>query len=189
MVKTKTKIIAFIGVMSALSIVLALLIHIPIIPAAPFLEYDPADIPIFICTILFGPVVGIIQTVIVSVLQGLTVSSSSGLYGILMHVIATGTYTMALGLLTFKKNSDKKILTGMTVGIICWVLVMIPANLIVTPAFTGMPASVVMSDFMIWIVLFNIIKSIANSIFSFVIYKAIKRLLRKYIKINDNIDE
>lgn len=43
------------GMMAAVSIILVYLIHFPIFPAASFLEYDPADIPIFICTFLYGP--------------------------------------------------------------------------------------------------------------------------------------
>ena len=74
--KINTKQITTLGVMSALSIVLMILIRIPF-PTAPFLEYDPADIPILISTFLFGPWWGLLMTAAVSVIQGITVSSSS----------------------------------------------------------------------------------------------------------------
>ena len=61
------------GMMAAISIILVYLIHFPIFPAASFLEYDPADIPIFICTFLYGPLSGFILTVIVSFIQGFTI--------------------------------------------------------------------------------------------------------------------
>lgn len=54
------------GMMAAVSIILVYCVHLPIFAAAPFLEYDPADIPIFICTFLYGPLSGFILTVIVS---------------------------------------------------------------------------------------------------------------------------
>ena len=38
------------AMLAALSIVLVYVVHFPIFPAAPFLEYDPADIPILIGT-------------------------------------------------------------------------------------------------------------------------------------------
>ena len=44
----KTIVIARLGVMAALSVVLAALFHFPLFPAASFLEYDPADIPILL---------------------------------------------------------------------------------------------------------------------------------------------
>ena len=69
------------AMLAALSIVLVYVVHFPIFPAAPFLEYDPADIPILIGTFAYGPVAGIILTVVVSVIQGMTVSASSGFMG------------------------------------------------------------------------------------------------------------
>ena len=44
--KTTVK-LAKMGMLIGISIILVVLIHVPIIPAAPYLEYDPADIPIF----------------------------------------------------------------------------------------------------------------------------------------------
>ena len=56
------------AMLAAISLVLVLLIRIPF-PPAPYLEYDPADIPIFIGTFAFGPLYGIILTLIVSFVQ------------------------------------------------------------------------------------------------------------------------
>ena len=65
----KVKKMATIAVLSALSIVLMLLIRFPILPAAPYLIYEPADVPVLIGGFLFGPLAGIVITVIVSVIQ------------------------------------------------------------------------------------------------------------------------
>ena len=67
--KTTVK-LAKMGMLIGISIILVVLIHVPIIPAAPYLEYDPADIPIFIGTFAFGPLAGLILTIIVSIIQG-----------------------------------------------------------------------------------------------------------------------
>ena len=55
------------AMLTAISIVLVYLIRIPMF--LPFLEYDPADIPIFLATLSFGPATGLILTVVVSLLQ------------------------------------------------------------------------------------------------------------------------
>lgn len=81
--------LAKLGLLAALSIVLVFFIHFPIFPTAKFLEYDPADIPIMIATFAFGPWYGLMTTIVVAVVQGLTVSASGGIYGIIMHIIAT----------------------------------------------------------------------------------------------------
>ena len=54
-VSANTRKLTTLAMLAALAIVLVALIHFPLVPAAPFLEYDPADIPIFIGTFLFGP--------------------------------------------------------------------------------------------------------------------------------------
>uniref|UniRef100_UPI003AB1823D ECF transporter S component n=1 Tax=Anaerotignum lactatifermentans TaxID=160404 RepID=UPI003AB1823D len=65
------------GMLGAISLILVATVHFPIIPAAPFLEYDPADVPILIGTFAFGPVAGFLLTVVVSIIQGMTVSAAS----------------------------------------------------------------------------------------------------------------
>ena len=58
-VSANTRKLTTLAMLAALAIVLVALIHFPLVPAAPFLEYDPADIPIFIGTFLFGPAAGL----------------------------------------------------------------------------------------------------------------------------------
>lgn len=91
-----TRKLTTIAMLAAVSIVLVALIRIPF-PPAPFLEYDPADIPIFICTFLYGPVAGLGLTLVVSVIQGTTVSAGSGIIGIVMHFLATGAFALLAG--------------------------------------------------------------------------------------------
>ncbi|MBR5173767.1 MAG: ECF transporter S component, partial [Clostridia bacterium] len=63
------------AVLTALSIVLACTLHIPVLPSAPFLEYSPSDVPVLIASFMYGPVWGLVITAIVSIIQGLTVSA------------------------------------------------------------------------------------------------------------------
>lgn len=95
MINRQIRNIAVAGIFSALSIVLVLLIHFPIFPAVSFLEYDPADITIYLMTAVLGPWYGLGMTVVVSVIQGLTVSSGSGWVGVFMHIAATGSFVAA----------------------------------------------------------------------------------------------
>ena len=95
--RVSTRKLTAMGLMAAVSVMLVAVVHFPIFPAAPFLEYDPADISIFICTFLYGPVSGLLLTLVVSVIQGLTVSAASGPIGIIMHIFATGTFVLVSG--------------------------------------------------------------------------------------------
>lgn len=105
MKSTNLKKLATLGVLAACSVVLMLAVRIPF-PPAPFLEYDPADIPILIGTFLFGPIWGFGLTVVVSVLQGMTVSAGSGWIGIVMHVAATGCFALWQALYTESTTTE-----------------------------------------------------------------------------------
>ena len=135
--------LAKLGLLAALSIVLVFFIHFPIFPTAKFLEYDPADIPIMIATFAFGPWYGLMTTIVVAVVQGLTVSASGGIYGIIMHIIATGTFVLVAGFLYQKHKTKKGALIALLCGVVAWGLIMMPANLIITPIFTGMPVGAI----------------------------------------------
>ena len=166
------------GAMVAISVVLVYLIHFPIFPAVAFLEYDPADIPILIGTFAFGPVVGLILTVVTAVVQGLTVSAASGLYGILMHVIATGVLVVAAGSIYRHKKTRTMAVVALLCGMAAMAVVMMGANMVITPIFMGVPADAVWS-LMPFIVGFNVIKAGINGGVTFILYKRIANFLRK----------
>ena len=94
---TNIRKLAVMALLVAVSVVLIYAVHFPLIPAAAFLEYDPADIPILIGALAYGPLAGVCLTVVASLIQGVTVSAGSGLYGIVMHIIATSTLVLVAG--------------------------------------------------------------------------------------------
>lgn len=166
------------AMLAAISIVLVSLIHFMIIPALPFLEYDPADIPIMIGAFAFGPAAGLLLTAVASVIQGVTVSAASGAYGIIMHIIATGAYVLVAGYI-YKKNKTKKgAVIALVAGTAVMVLVMMPANIFITPVFMGTTREVVISLLPL-IALFNLIKAGLNSIVTFLLYKRISGFLHR----------
>ena len=176
--RVKTVRLAKMGMLVAISVVLVYFIHFPIFPAVAFLEYDPADIPILIGTFAFGPVAGVLLTIVTSVVQGVTVSAASGAYGIIMHIIATSVLVIVAGVI-YKFNKTRK---GAVIALICgtaaMAVVMIGANLIITPLFMGVPRSMVW-DLMPFIVGFNAIKAGINSIVTFFLYKRISGFLHR----------
>jgi len=176
--QNKTLKIAKVSMLVAISVVLVYLVHFPIFPPVPFLEYDPADIPIFIGTFAFGPLAGIMLVVVTAVVQGVTVSAASGIYGIIMHILATGSFVLVAGNIYRGQKSRKKAVIALAAGVATWTGVMVIANLIVTPLFMGVPVSVV-KGLLPYIIGFNLIKAGANSIVTFFLYKRISAFLHK----------
>ena len=170
--------LAKMGMLVAISVVLVYLIHFPIFPAVAFLEYDPADIPILIGTFAFGPLAGVLLTVVTSIIQGVTVSAASGVYGILMHIIATSALVIVAGVIYRRHKTRKTALIGVLCGIAAMAIVMIGANLVITPIFMGVPRSAVW-QLMPFIVAFNIIKAGINGLVTFLVYKRISGFLHR----------
>lgn len=183
---TNTRKLTTMAIMIAVSVVLVYFIHIPIFPQVSFLEYDPADIAILICGFAFGPVAGICVTVVASVIQGITVSAQSGVYGILMHIIATSALVLTSSLIYRGHKSKKGAAVALICGVCAMVIVMIPANLVLTSFYLsniiGIPvdaARQTVISLLGFIVAFNAIKAGINAIVSFVLYKSISKLLHK----------
>lgn len=178
-VSKKTSTLAKLGILAAVSVVLVAIVHFPLIPAAAFLEYDPADIPILLGTFALGPAAGILLTLVASVIQGLTVSAASGWYGILMHVIATGTYVLVAGNIYKAHKTKKQAILALVCGTLAMAAVMIPANLFITPIFMGAPRSAVAAMLPTAIIPFNLLKAGINSVITFLLYKRVSPLLHK----------
>lgn len=177
---SRTKKMVTMAMMVAISVTLVYLIHFPIMPMVPFLEYDPADIPILIGTFAFGPLAGVALTAVTSLVQGLTVSAGSGFYGILMHIIATSALTTVAGTVYYTRKTKRTALIGLLLGMAVMALIMIPANMVITPAFMGVPAGTVWS-LMPFIIAFNVIKAGINGIITFYIYKRISNFLHSFL--------
>lgn len=171
--------VATLGMLAAISTVLVLFVHFPIFPTATFLEYDPADIPILIGTFLFGPWSGLLLTFVVCLIQGFTVSfAMGGMSGILMHLVATGAMVLVAGSIYQHGKSLKRAIVALIAGALTMTVVMIPCNLIITPAFTGAPVNAVADMLLPIIVPFNLIKAGANCLVTFFVYKPISKLYK-----------
>jgi len=170
--------LAKMGMLTAIALVLMLLINFPIIPAVPFLIYDPADIPILIGTFVFGPLAGFAITVVTALIQAFGTANGGGPYGAIMGILATGAFVVTAGLIYRKTKTRKMAIIGLLCGVLAATVIMIPANLFVTPLFLGVPRDAVW-PLIPWISLFNVVKAGINAILTLLIYKRISGFLQK----------
>ena len=179
--RVATKKLAVMAMLTALSIVLVWLIHFPIFPAVNFLEYDPADIAILVGTFTLGPWAGLGMTVVASLIQGVTVSAQSGIYGIIMHFIATGTMVAVAGFIYKYKRTFKGALLALILGVLAEGAVMVVANILITPYFMGAPRQMVLDLMLPGILPFNLLKMGINSAVTLVIYKPLSKLIHMFV--------
>ena len=64
-------------------------------------------------------------------------------------------------------------------GVVAWGLIMMPANLIITPIFTGMPVEAIRGILLPIILPFNLIKAGINAVVTFLVYKSVSPLLHR----------
>jgi len=167
------------GMLAAIAIILVFTIRFAPIAQVPFLEYTPAGVPIFSAALMFGTLEGLMIALVVSIVQGITVSAHSGIYGIIMQILSLGSFVLAAGLLHKIKRINFGAPTALAAGTAFSALVMIGANLVVTPLFTGMSATMIWTTFMPFIVAFNLFSAIINSAITFVIFKLFHNKLKR----------
>lgn len=153
------------ALLSAIGIVLSTIIEIPMF--LPYLKYDPADIPILMGTMLFGPVAGLCMTVVVSFFQTL-VHGSDGFVGTFMHIVATGSMCVVVGLIYRPQNHPtiKKMVLALVAGTLTMTIVMSVLNLVVTPLYTGSSVQDIIALLVPALIPFNLVKAGLNSIFA-----------------------
>jgi len=168
------------GMLVALGVVAVALVEVPIFPAAPFLKYDPADIPILIGTLIYGPGAGLILTVLVSFIQSFMIHGSSGIVGFFMHVVATGAMALVAGFMYQKGSPTRsRAALSLSLGAATMVVCMVGMNLIVTPIFMGAPVEAVLSMLVPVIIPFNIIKAGLNSIIALLVYQYVEHMVSR----------
>ncbi len=173
------------ALLAAVAVLLVWLVRFPIIPSLSFLEYDMADVPILIGAFMFGPWAGLLLTLVVSVLQGVLVSQASGIIGVAMHFLATGGFVLVAGCIYRRFHTLKGALIALAAGAVTMILIMIPLNYFISPYFLQSEAmSYADAQALIWdnmwlFVAFNSIKAVLNSVFTFFLYKATSKVLKK----------
>ena len=175
--KISTAMIARLAMMTAISIVLLMIVRIPF-PPAPFLVYDPADVPIYITAFAYGPGAGLLVTLVVCLIQAFLLGGD-GLYGFLMHFVATGMVAVVIGMMYGRKKTKKRAITSLVVAVIVMTVVMCVMNLIVTPLYMGAPRAAVVAMLPTAIIPFNLLKGGLNAGLTMILYKRVSPFLHK----------
>ncbi len=124
------------------------------------------------------------MTIVTALIQALFFSAD-GWVGFVMHVLASGALVGAAGLIYRIKKTKPMAVFALLSGIISMTAIMVPANLIFTVNFYGVPYDVVVAGLPVTIA-FNLIKSTANALVVFLIYKFISNLLQKEHKLQNS---
>ncbi len=180
--KQKLQRLTIAAVLTALSVVLMVTVRFPIFPVAAFYEMEFSDVPILICSGVLGPVYSLVTLLAVCIIQTLTVSSSSGIIGFLMHFLSSGLMIIAMYLIRKRISGLKGIIISSICGVAIVVLIMIPMNIWLTSVFMALPVTEFIKGFLSVCVAFNIIKAGSNVILYNIISPVLEKQYKKFIK-------
>lgn len=172
----KSKRITGIGLLVALSIIVGYFIHFPVLPQAPFLLYDPGSVFLLIGSFKLGPKIGLLMSLLTAVLFAL-ITGQGGPYGALMNFLATGTLVFVASQIYFLNHTKKGAVLGVILGTVAMTLIMVPANLIITPLYLGVSRDIVTKMLLPAIIPFNLIKGILSGVITLIVYKRIYPLI------------
>ena len=172
----ENKKITSIGLLVALSMIAGYFIHFPILPQAPFLLYDPGNVFLLIGSFKLGPKIGVLMCFITALLFAL-ITGQGGPYGALMNFLATGTLIFVSAQIYLLNYTKRGAILGMILGALAMTLIMIPANLIITPFYLGVEREIVVKMIIPAIIPFNLLKGIISGFLTFILYKRLYPLI------------
>lgn len=174
--------IAQIGLFGALSFLLFQYLEIPRGLFAPFLKYDPGEIPALIVTFALGPTAGITVEMVKGLLAVLFAFKENGPFGILMNVLAGVTLVGVAGVYYLIEHTKAGAIRALVLGTVAMTGMMILANVVLTPLFfpTFSRAQIV-ALVLPALLPFNLVKGAVTSLITFLVYKRVRVHLYEWI--------
>ncbi|MBQ9773935.1 MAG: ECF transporter S component [Clostridia bacterium] len=172
--QTKLRRIVMIALFGAISYVLMLVIHIPV----SFLTMDVKDVIITMAGLYFGPLAAVLLSVLVPLLEMITVSST-GLYGLVMNVLGTAAFSVTASVIYKCKKNFVGAIVGLIGGAGVMVAVMMAFNLLVTPHYMGVQVEQVQALIPVLLLPFNVLKALLNVGLVLLLYKPISAVMQR----------
>ncbi len=172
---SKTKRITTTAMLCAVAYVVVVVGRVPVVL---FLKYDPKDIIITLGGLIWGPMTSLIVSVIVSLIEMVTISEN-GVLGCIMNIISTCSFAWTASVIYKKKRTLPGAVTGLVTGSLMMVLVMLLWNYLITPIYMGYPREAVAELLVPAFLPFNLLKAGLNAGFTFLLYKPVTTALRK----------
>lgn len=137
-----------------------------------FLTFDLKDAIIAIAALMYGPVAGLIGSIIVPLLEALT-NFDTGPYGLIMNFISSAVFSVIAGFIYKYRKSFSGAIIAMICSVFAVTAAMLVANLFITPYYMGATRSDVAAMIPTLLLPFNLIKSVVNASLTLLIYKPI----------------
>lgn len=176
--RMNTRTLATLAMLAGLAYLVMFVFRVPIMGAAPFLKFDLKDVIIAIGGFIYGPLASMALSVVVSLLEMITVSES-GPIGLVMNILASCAFTLPAAFMYKRRHALSGAVSGLVVGVLAMTGVMLLWNWLITPIYSGMEREVVAAMLLPIFAPFNLIKGGINAAVTILLYKPVVMGLRK----------
>ncbi len=164
------------AMLAAVAYIMVYLIRIPIVA---FLKYEPKDVIITIGGFLMGPMASFIVSLVVSLLEMVTMSDT-GPIGAVMNLLSSCTFACTAAFVYKKRHTLRGAVMGLGTGTVLTVATMLLWNYLITPLYMTDTTRGDVAAMLIPVFLpFNALKAGLNSAFILMLYKPVVTALRK----------
>lgn len=142
-----------------------------------FLTFECKDALIAVGGMFLGPLWALGMSLATALIEFITISNT-GWYGLVMNFCAAAAFSCVASLVYRYRRTLGGAIVGLCAGVVALVAVMLPLNLLVTPAYMGVAVSEVIALLPKLLLPFNLLKGVMNMAVVLLLYKPLTRALR-----------
>lgn len=161
------------ALMCAIGVLLSF-VEFPLLPGVAWLKYDASMMPAMVCGFAFGPGAGLAVGVVGAIIHGILMADFTGAA---MNTLVVFGFVLPAALVYKRSRSYKFAVAGLALSCVGAVLMSVVGNLLLTPAWLGVPFQAVVDMIIPVLVPFNLLKGLLNSVLTLIVYKSISNLV------------
>ena len=161
------------SLMCAIGVLLSF-IEFPLLPGVTWLKYDASAMPAMVSGFAYGPGAGVAVGVVGAIIHGILMADFSGA---VMNILVVAGYVAPAAAVYAKRRTYKGAICGLAISVFTATIMAILGNLVITPAWLGVPLAAVVDMILPILTPFNLLKAAINSVLTLLVYKSISNLI------------
>lgn len=171
--KWNTRQLVTMALMCAIGVVLSF-VEFPLLPGVTWLKYDASAMPAMVCGFAFGPGAGLAVGIVGAIIHGLLMADFSGA---IMNIVVVIGLVWPAAFIYSRKRTFASAVVGLIASVIAATIMAILGNLVITPAWLGVPIDAVIEMIIPILTPFNLAKGAINAVLTLIVYKSISNLI------------
>lgn len=141
-----------------------------------FLTFDAKDAILTLAAFLYGPLAGVVASLVVSFVEFFTISDT-GVYGFLMNFASSAVFAGVAGLIYRYRHTLSGAILGLAAAVVSMTVVMLIMNLVITPYYMNCSVQDVVALIPTLLLPFNLMKAIMNAALTYLLYRPVRSAL------------